>query len=124
MFNVSDDVTGPPTSIGTTLSGSNPRRMWEKCMANAEFRALFADRVQRHCFGNGALAPAGQLALWNVRGAEIGQAVIGESARWGDSNSASPLNRDNHWVPRMNYFRRSPRRWSRRCRARWRRGRW
>ena len=59
MFNVSDDVTGPPTSIGTTLSGSNPRRMWEKCMANAEFRALFADRVQRHCFGNGALAPAG-----------------------------------------------------------------
>ena len=107
MFNVSDDVTGPPTSIGTTLSGSNPRRMWEKCMANAEFRALFADRVQRHCFGSGALTPAGQLAAWNARGAEIDQAVIGESARWGDSNSVSPLNRDNHWVPRMNYFRNS-----------------
>jgi hypothetical protein len=90
MLSVNDDVTGPPTSVGTTLTSSNPRRMWERCMANAEFRSLFADRVQRHCFGNGALTPARQLALWNARGAEIDQAVIGESARWGDSARAHP----------------------------------
>ena len=107
MLSVNDDVTGPPTSVGATLTSSNPRRMWEKCMANAEFRSLFADRVQRHCFGNGALTPAVQLALWNARGTEIDQAVIGESARWGDSARATPLTRDTHWLPRMNYFRNS-----------------
>jgi hypothetical protein len=104
MFNVSQDVTGPPTAIGTTLTSSNPRRMWEKCMANAEFRSFFADRVQKHCFGNGALTPAGQTALWQARAAEIDQAVIGESARWGDSARAAPLTRDTDWLPRINFF--------------------
>lgn len=76
-------------------------------MANAEFRSLFADRVQWHCFGNDAFTPAGQLALWNVRGAEIDQAVIGESACWVDSTRATTLTREKDWVPRMNYFRNS-----------------
>ena len=104
MFNVNQDVTGPPTNIGIALIQSNPRRMWEKCMANAEFRSLFADRVQKHCFGSGALTPAGQTVLWQARAAEIDQAVIGESARWGDSARAAPLTRDNDWVPRINFF--------------------
>ena len=105
MFVLTDDVTGPPTTVGATIASSNPRRMFDKCMANAEFRALFADRVQRHCLGTGTLTIAGQLALWNVRGAEIDLAVIGESARWGDASRTAPLTRDTDWVPRMNYFR-------------------
>lgn len=107
MFSVNGDVTGPPTSVGATITSSNARRMWEKCMANAEFRQLFADRVQKHCFGNGALTPAGQAAIWQARAAQIDQAVIGESARWGDSNRTpqqTPLSRDEHWLPRINFF--------------------
>ena len=104
MFDVNSDVTGPPTTVGATLTSSNMRRMWDKCMANAEFRSLFADRVQRHCFSNGTLTPAGQIAVWQARAAEIDLAVIGESARWGDSNRATPLTRDDHWLPRINYF--------------------
>ncbi len=107
MFSVTGDVTGPPTGIGATLSQSNPRRMFEKCIANPEFRSLFADRVQRHCFGAGALTPAGQLASWNTRAAEIDLAVIGESARWGDASRSAPLTRDTDWLPRINYFRSS-----------------
>ncbi len=107
MFNVSEDVTGPPTSIGAVVEKANPRRMWEKCMANAEFRSLFADRVQKHCYGAGAFTPASQLAIWNARAAEIDQAVIGESARWGDAATSPPLTRDAHWLPRINYFRNS-----------------
>ncbi len=107
MFGVASDVTGPPTSIGTTLNQANPRRMFEKCMANAEFRALFADRVQKHCFANGTLTAAGQLAIWNSRAAELDLAVIGESARWGDSARLAPLTRNDHWLPAVNAFRTS-----------------
>ncbi len=107
MFGVNNDVTGPPASIGTALTKANPLRMWEKCMANAEFRVLFADRVQKHCFGAGAYTAASQLAIWNARAAEIDQAVIGESARWGDAASGTPLTRDAHWLPRINFFRTS-----------------
>ncbi len=104
MFDVNQNVTWPPTSIGATLTSSNPRRMWEKCMANAEFRSLFADRVQKHCFAGGALTPASQAAVWQQRAAEIDLAVIGESARWGDASRAAPLTRDDHWLPRIQYF--------------------
>lgn len=104
MFNVNDDVTGPPTGIGTTLTQANPRRMWERCMANAEFRSLFADRVQRHCFNGGALTAAGQTAAWQARTDEIDLAVIGESARWGDGASGTPLTRDAHWLPSVQAF--------------------
>ncbi len=103
MFSVTSDITGP-TTVGTSLGSSNARRMWDRCMANAEFRSLFADRVQKHCFGNGALTPAAQAAVWTQRAAQIDQAVIGESARWGDSARSTPLTRDEHWVPRINYF--------------------
>ena len=104
MFDVNSDITGPPTTVGATLTSSNMRRMWDKCMTNAEFRSLFADRVQRHCFANGTLTPAGQIAVWQARAAQIDLAVIGESARWGDSARATPLTRDDHWLPRINYF--------------------
>lgn len=104
MFSVNEDVTGPPTSVGTTLTQSNPRRMWEKCMANAEFRSLFADRVQLHCFNGGALTAAAQSATWHARTSEIDLAVIGESARWGDAVSGTPLTRDTHWLPRVQFF--------------------
>ena len=104
MFDVNSDITGPPTAVGSTLTTSNMRRMWDKCMTNAEFKSLFADRVQKHCFANGALTPASQTAVWQTRAAQIDLAVIGESARWGDSARATPLTRDTDWVPRINYF--------------------
>ena len=105
MFNVTSDVTGPQTSVGATLTQANPRRMFEKCMANTEFRSLFADRVQKHCFANGALTATAQLATWNARAAEIDLAVIGESARWGDSVRTAPLTRNDHWLPTIQSFR-------------------
>ena len=47
---------------------------------------LFADRVYEHCFGNGALSDARSLARWDVLTDTIAQAVVAESARWGDVN--------------------------------------
>lgn len=49
-----------------------------------EYRLLFADRVQRQLFGEGALTPAANWRRYDARAREVERAIIGESARWGD----------------------------------------
>lgn len=51
---------------------------------NPEFKIMFADAIQKYMFNNGALTPAASTARYKARTDEIGQAVILESARWGD----------------------------------------
>ncbi len=55
----------------------------------AEFRIRFADRIQQHFFHDGALTPENNAARWQARMAEIQNAIVGESARWGDYRSSS-----------------------------------
>ncbi|MCU0685712.1 MAG: hypothetical protein MUF34_26290, partial [Polyangiaceae bacterium] len=52
---------------------------------NAEYRLLWADRVQRHLFAGGALAGESVQQRLRARAEEIRQAIIAESARWGDA---------------------------------------
>ena len=62
----------------------SPARLFQKLRVNEEFRLMFADRVQKHLFGQGALTPAVAAARYRRRADEIGTAIIAESARWGD----------------------------------------
>ena len=66
------DGTGRPSGLHQDLS------------ANAEYRLRFADRVHRHLFNGGALSPAIAGSLWRARSDLMDQAVVAESARWGD----------------------------------------
>lgn len=66
-------------------TAANPWHFWQAMRANAEFRLRVADRVQKHFFGEGALAQWRTTALWRRFMETIDQAVIGESARWGDA---------------------------------------
>ncbi|MHB1033246.1 MAG: lamin tail domain-containing protein [Pirellulales bacterium] len=61
-----------------------PSRLFQQLRANAEFKLLFADHVQRHFFNGGALTPEVAAARWTARSSEIEAAVLAESARWGD----------------------------------------
>ena len=61
----------------------NPFLLHRKLMANAEYRMLFADCVQKLCFAGGPLTPAAATALYEKRMAEIDDAIACESARWG-----------------------------------------
>ncbi len=96
--------------VGANLDVASP---YAAARANAEFRLEFADRVHRHFFNGGALcvepdaskADAVQPAR-NVPAArfvrlarQIDQAIIAESARWGDQHSRIPYTRDEHWEP-------------------------
>ncbi|MEZ6120758.1 MAG: CotH kinase family protein [Pirellulaceae bacterium] len=76
----------------------SPMRLFSRLRENAEFRLRYADRVQIHLFGEGALTPAKAAARWELRANEIESAIIGESARWGDGRRATPYTRDVEWT--------------------------
>jgi hypothetical protein len=63
----------------------HPQWLHFKLSANPEYRMLFADHVYKHFFNNGVMTPAKAAELFLKRTEEIELAIIGESARWGNT---------------------------------------
>jgi hypothetical protein len=87
---VREDIVNRPYEV--------PFRLSEEVRDSAEFRLAFADRAQRHLFGNGALTPKAVAARWMARAAEVDLAIIAESARWGGFRRDPPYTRDRDWL--------------------------
>jgi hypothetical protein len=85
-YNVDVDVAGSISHVYTRLR------------ANPDFRARYAERAREHLTGDGALTADACLARWDARADEIWDAVVGESARWGDGIRATPYTRDVEWL--------------------------
>ena len=71
---------------------------------NPEYRMMFADAVFRHLFDNGALTPENLEQSYNHRKNEIEQAIILESARWGDYRkdiSDVTYTKNDFWIPEV-----------------------
>ena len=91
------DMTFPFTT-GSQETQFNPHRLHEKLVANANYRRRFAEIVQKHLFNGGLLTPENALAGIDRRAAQLDQAIIAESARWGDAQRANdPYSRDD-WL--------------------------
>jgi hypothetical protein len=78
-----------------------------KLVENSQYRMDFADAARRHLFGDGALTPDVVRDRWVRRAEQVEQAMVAESARWGDyrrdvhSYSSGPYElytRDDHWL--------------------------
>ncbi|MFV2069642.1 MAG: chitobiase/beta-hexosaminidase C-terminal domain-containing protein, partial [Pirellulales bacterium] len=83
-----------------TANKNNPRAptgIHQRLMANAEYRLLFADRVQKHYFNGGVLTPEKTAAEYGRLMAQVDRAIVGESARWGDNRRDSPYTRQE-WL--------------------------
>lgn len=87
---LNDDIVNNPYEV--------PFRLAEALRANAEFRLAFANRVQKHFFGEGALTPKAAAARWMKRATELDTAIIAESARWGGYRRDPPYTRDKEWL--------------------------
>lgn len=57
--------------------------IWEALLDSPDFRTLFEQRVDLHVAG--VLSDSAQLSRWDALTSSIETAIIGESARWGDS---------------------------------------
>ncbi|MBB5353482.1 hypothetical protein HNR46_003743 [Haloferula luteola] len=97
FFNVNEDRTGPfVSSREADFAYSNPLFLHQDLRANAEYRLLWADRIQKHLV-HGALEPA----AWQQRVSDLAgildRAIAAESARWGDAKSSTPKTRQT-WL--------------------------
>ncbi|NQT82580.1 CotH kinase family protein, partial [bacterium] len=76
-----------------------PTGLHQDLRQNPEYRLLFADRVHKHFFNDGALTSENAAAAYGKLLDEVDRAVVGESARWGDNRRPDdPYTRDDEWV--------------------------
>ena len=92
-YNLDKNDKGGPTEIHTLLK------------QNAEYRIMFADAVYRHFFNDGVLTPESLNESFLFRKNETENAVILESARWGDYRkdiSGVTYTKNDFWIPEVN----------------------
>lgn len=65
-------------------NADDPSRIWRQLLENDEYRVLFADRVQKHFHKDGLLTPDSVMMMWDRRKDQMYDAIVAESARWGD----------------------------------------
>lgn len=104
-----------------TTTDRTPGRLLAKLRDNAEFRLLFADRAHRLLHHGGPLDIAPSQDRWMGIASWIDQAIVAESARWGDTAEETPYgntgfsrpgvplkpfyNREADWLPTVNAVR-------------------
>lgn len=106
------DAEASMETVGLNVTGANhpssPAHLFHRLRGNEEFRLMVADRIQRHFFNDGVLAPDVAAARYAALAAEIELAVVAESARWGDyrrdvnrilRGPYELYTRDDHWIP-------------------------
>ena len=76
-------------ALNINVTGRNNRNnrasgIHQDLTKNAEYRLRFADRAHAALFNNGPLSPTGATAIWRRRSDEMDDAIVAESARWGD----------------------------------------
>ncbi len=68
-----------------------------------EFMKQFSDRVYEHLYNDGALTDSAALGRWTLLSNHIREAVVAESARWGDTVPGDPTRtRDGDWQSEVN----------------------
>ena len=90
-----------------TRNNLRPTALFQTLRMLPAFQQQFAQRLEIHCTGNGALTPESTVARYKTLAKEIDLAIVAESARWGDYrlNADVPgtgpyerYTRDEHWL--------------------------
>jgi len=88
----------PQFQSGDT-GGQKSAKVFNAAKFNEDFMMAFADRVYELCFNNGAMTDDNSRLRWSILNSEIEDAVIAESARWGDAlEDGVTRTRDIHWA--------------------------
>ena len=91
---------------GVNDSGS-PAEFYAKLRAYKPFRIRFGDRLQKLFFNDGAMTVKNNTNRWDQLSEKIQDAMIAESARWGDEGSSFsvPFTRNDDWAPEVSWVR-------------------
>ncbi len=87
-----------PDFRSNDTGGRNSALVFNKVKVNEDFMMSFVDRVYKLCFNNGVMTDDNSRLRWSVLNDHIKNAVVAESARWGDGiNDGKTRTRDEHW---------------------------
>lgn len=102
--NIFDKLSRDVTAANNT---NKPTGLFNALLTNSEFKQLVADRAYRHFFNDGVMTPASAAARFHAITERVKDAVVAESARWGDyrrdvhtccGGEYELYTRDIHWV--------------------------
>ncbi len=97
-WDVEWSLESPSVNRVHIVGQNNPHYLVDRLMSNEDFRVLMADHIYERFFNGGALTPEAAIDRYMTRANEIDRAIVGESARWGDSRRSRPYTRDVEWV--------------------------
>ena len=91
---------------GVNDSGS-PAEFYSKLRTYKAFRIRFGDRLQKLFFNNGIMTVENNTNRWDQMSETIEDAIIAESARWGDEGSSfsAPFTKNDDWAPEVSWIR-------------------
>lgn len=98
-------INGDRQMVISEFKYFNPQWLHYRLSINKEYQLRFADRAALHLSNNGVFTEEQALKRFNKRAAQIDKAIIGESARWGDTRTSIPYTKDNAWIPELNEVR-------------------
>jgi hypothetical protein len=84
----------------TKMTDFNPQWLHFKLSKNAEYKTRFMDRAYRQLNKGGVLTPENTVKMYQSRANEINNAIIAESARWGDAKTTPSLTKDT-WLTEL-----------------------
>ncbi len=99
------DVDGEMRMEVFNFGSFHPQWLHHKLCENEEYRIRFADRAYRHLTGDGVYTPDACRDRFDIRVDEIEEAIIAESARWGDVGTQPGYNKASDWLPRIEIIR-------------------
>lgn len=110
------DAETSMTDLNANMVGenneNNPSEIYQALKKNADFKLLFADRIQKNFFNGGPLSPDATRERYERLANELDVAIIAETARWGDfRRDVMPVGglkvlytRNDYWLPRKEYL--------------------
>lgn len=95
------------TMLISSFSYFHPQWLHFKLTANSEYRSRFSSRAYNHFKTGGVFSPEMALASLNKRVAEVENAIVAESARWGDAKrtTGNPYTKNGQWLTEIDKIR-------------------
>ncbi|HIJ52805.1 MAG TPA: hypothetical protein HPP66_06580, partial [Planctomycetes bacterium] len=82
-------------NFNANARGDSPYDIHDKLKGNAEYKLQIADYVHKAMFNDGPLSNPGATQLFQARMNQVDRAIVGESARWGDTRVTIPHTRED-----------------------------
>lgn len=89
--------------IGREWRHFNPAWLHVRLCEHPDYRRDFADRVSRALTNGGLLTAEANTQRWSARARQIEQAIVAESARWGDAQRSTPRTQQD-WQQQNDYM--------------------